>query len=207
MHESEAREDSQTSGEQGTQPRPTSEVASASRTVPWHIVENSVEMLLEDAKDADRDSGHDQRENWRYGHAYTIAHWFKSLSDPARVSRVEVIDETGRAFSRWRCSIELSYQDQGRTLKVFVSPSAGEARSSGISSRSIPTVNDAETKSIQSADQWQDIATAIRAFVDRVNARAEADMLIGNPVTGAHHRALEVELAQLKPPQDLPVQG
>lgn len=33
----------------------------------------------------------------------------------------------------------------------------------------------------------------IDAFVARVNARAEADMLAGNPVTGAHHRALTVE--------------
>lgn len=33
----------------------------------------------------------------------------------------------------------------------------------------------------------------IRAFVARVNARAEADMLSGRPVTGAHHRALEAE--------------
>jgi hypothetical protein len=37
----------------------------------------------------------------------------------------------------------------------------------------------------------------IEAFVARVNARAEADMLTGNPVTGAHHRALEAELKAL----------
>lgn len=37
----------------------------------------------------------------------------------------------------------------------------------------------------------------IVAFVARVNARAEADMLKGNPVTGAHHRAIEAELAAL----------
>ena len=38
---------------------------------------------------------------------------------------------------------------------------------------------------------------AIRAFVARVNARAEADMLNGRPVTGAHHRALEAEVRAL----------
>jgi hypothetical protein len=36
------------------------------------------------------------------------------------VTRLEVIDETGRAYSRWRTSVDLSYQDGGRTLKVFV---------------------------------------------------------------------------------------
>lgn len=40
-----------------------------------------------------------------------------------------------------------------------------------------------------------DLATAQRDFAARVNARAEADMLAGRPVTGAHHRAIEAELA------------
>lgn len=35
-------------------------------------------------------------------------------------------------------------------------------------------------------------------FVLAVNARAEADMLAGNPVTGAHHRAIESELAAIR---------
>lgn len=37
-----------------------------------------------------------------------------------RVTRFEVIDEKGRAYVRWEARIELSYQDDGRTLKVFV---------------------------------------------------------------------------------------
>lgn len=45
-----------------------------------------------------------------------------------------------------------------------------------------------------------DTAAVVRAFVQRVNARAEADMLAGNPVTGAHHRAIEVEVAALSTP-------
>jgi len=36
------------------------------------------------------------------------------------VSRLEVIDETGRAYSKWGVSVELSYQDKNKTLKVFV---------------------------------------------------------------------------------------
>jgi hypothetical protein len=35
----------------------------------------------------------------------------------------------------------------------------------------------------------------VREFVKRVNARAEQDILDGNPITGAHHRAIEAELA------------
>jgi hypothetical protein len=39
---------------------------------------------------------------------------------------------------------------------------------------------------------------AVVAFYERVNARAEADMLNGNPITGAHHRALESEIALVR---------
>lgn len=42
----------------------------------------------------------------------------------AKVTRFEVIDHrtngTGRAFTAYDCSIQLSLQDDGRTLKVFV---------------------------------------------------------------------------------------
>jgi hypothetical protein len=37
-----------------------------------------------------------------------------------KVTRLEVIDESGRKYTRWDCSIEFSYQDGGRTLKIFV---------------------------------------------------------------------------------------
>ena len=40
------------------------------------------------------------------------------------VTRFEVIDHTkygeGRVFVAWPCRIELSYQDDDRTLKVFI---------------------------------------------------------------------------------------
>jgi hypothetical protein len=38
------------------------------------------------------------------------------------VTRFEVVDERGRFYARQLVNIELSYQDQGRTLKVFVGP-------------------------------------------------------------------------------------
>lgn len=39
---------------------------------------------------------------------------------------------------------------------------------------------------------------AVEAFYAAVNARAEADILAGGPVTGAHHRSLEFEIARVR---------
>jgi hypothetical protein len=39
-----------------------------------------------------------------------------------KVTRLEVIDETGRKLTLWNCGITFSYQDDGRTLKIFVAP-------------------------------------------------------------------------------------
>ncbi len=46
---------------------------------------------------------------------------------PNKLNRIEVIDETGRAYVRGTIygspvKIELSYQDDDRTLKLFVTP-------------------------------------------------------------------------------------
>jgi len=48
--------------------------------------------------------------------------------DTEKIDRLEVIDETGRAYVKGSIygspvSVELSVQDDGRTLKVFVTPS------------------------------------------------------------------------------------
>lgn len=37
-----------------------------------------------------------------------------------RVTRFEVIDENGRVYTKRDCKVELSYQDDNRTLKVFI---------------------------------------------------------------------------------------
>jgi hypothetical protein len=37
-----------------------------------------------------------------------------------KLTRFEVIDENGRAYTEYSCKVELSYQDDGRTLKVFI---------------------------------------------------------------------------------------
>jgi hypothetical protein len=46
-----------------------------------------------------------------------------SVSMPDKVTRVEVIDQDGRSYVNWDESnkVELSFQDDGRTLKVFIS--------------------------------------------------------------------------------------
>lgn len=36
------------------------------------------------------------------------------------VTRIEVIDETGRVYVRWGVHVEVDMQDAGRTMKVFV---------------------------------------------------------------------------------------
>ena len=39
-----------------------------------------------------------------------------------KVTRLEVIDQNGRAYVIYNAEVELSYQDQARTLKIFVNP-------------------------------------------------------------------------------------
>jgi hypothetical protein len=49
-----------------------------------------------------------------------------STARARKVTRFEVIDESGRIYVKYGVEVELSYQDDGRTLKVFVR-SKGEA--------------------------------------------------------------------------------
>ena len=37
-----------------------------------------------------------------------------------KVTRVEVIDETGRVYTKWNVKVEAQLQDDERTLKIFV---------------------------------------------------------------------------------------
>ena len=46
----------------------------------------------------------------------------QDMADTSKVTRFEVIDEYGRAYTDHYCKVELSYQDDGRTLKVFIKP-------------------------------------------------------------------------------------
>ena len=44
----------------------------------------------------------------------------KDMLHDQKVTRFEVIDEHGRRYTEHYCKVELSYQDDGRTLKVFI---------------------------------------------------------------------------------------
>jgi len=44
----------------------------------------------------------------------------KTIFSLDKITRFEVIDDTGRVYSKWDCSIEPRFQDDGRTLKIFV---------------------------------------------------------------------------------------
>jgi hypothetical protein len=46
----------------------------------------------------------------------------EDMAKDQTLTRFEVIDEYGRAYSDHYCKVELSYQDDGRTLKVFIKP-------------------------------------------------------------------------------------
>lgn len=46
----------------------------------------------------------------------------EDMADTSKVTRFEVIDTNGRVYQKWNCNVELSYQDDGRTLKVFIKP-------------------------------------------------------------------------------------
>jgi hypothetical protein len=44
----------------------------------------------------------------------------EDMPDNSKLTRFEVIDENGRVYTKHNCTIELSYQDDSRTLKVFI---------------------------------------------------------------------------------------
>lgn len=48
----------------------------------------------------------------------------EDMVDTSKVTRFEVIDENGRVYTQKDCKVELSYQDDDRTLKVFIKKQA-----------------------------------------------------------------------------------
>ena len=65
--------------------------------------------------------------NWdsdKYITLMTLQDYFSDLSQLQnnQLNRVEIIDKKGRSYVNWNKNnkIELSYQDSGRTLKIFI---------------------------------------------------------------------------------------
>jgi predicted secreted Zn-dependent protease len=56
----------------------------------------------------------------KIGFAWGYTQCQEDMADISKVTRFEVIDEHGRAYTQKDCKVELSYQDDGRTLKVFI---------------------------------------------------------------------------------------
>jgi hypothetical protein len=55
------------------------------------------------------------------------------MIDLKDVDRVEVIDSKGRAFTRYRVSdVTMDVQDEGRTLKIFISSQWRMDRNGGV---------------------------------------------------------------------------
>lgn len=46
----------------------------------------------------------------------------EGLDQLIKIKRVEVIDQNGRSYVNWdsKNKVELSFQDEGRTLKIFI---------------------------------------------------------------------------------------
>lgn len=81
------------------------------------IILGKFSLLLDEI---DEDSG-DEKHALDTLHAIRDeVHELRVQLKPESVTRFEVIDHTGRVYSIRPCKIELSYQDDGRTLKVFV---------------------------------------------------------------------------------------
>ena len=57
----------------------------------------------------------------------------ESLKQPAQVTRLEVIDNNGRAYVNYGVDkLEFSYQDDGRTLKIFTNGVGGVLDQAGL---------------------------------------------------------------------------
>jgi hypothetical protein len=72
--------------------------------------------LINDPYNPMLDDNADERKIWI--NAYTQCQ--EDMADNSKVTRFEVIDENSRRYRKHNCTIELSYQDDSRTLKVFI---------------------------------------------------------------------------------------
>lgn len=74
------------------------------------------------AANAERQGRKESAMLWRDGLAHIER--FARACDVTQVTRLTVVDSGGRAYERWDVAVRLSFQDDGRTLKVFVDDGA-----------------------------------------------------------------------------------
>lgn len=80
-----------------------------------------IEKLAENSSEV-QEATYTPQHKITYQHGY-IDGYTQCQEDMAKdqtLTRFEVIDEYGRAYTDHYCKVELSYQDDGRTLKVII---------------------------------------------------------------------------------------
>ena len=85
----------------------------------WFKVDNQTFYLDEHVEDTDNDS----LEVAQFFERMLKVAFEKIVNKVNKVNRVEVIDQNGRSFVSWKPNnkTEISLQDEGKTLKVFIS--------------------------------------------------------------------------------------
>lgn len=59
--------------------------------------------------------------SWFCKHVRMAPHYGPDGWNFPRVTRVEVIDDQGRSYSKWNChTVEAVFQDDGATMKIFL---------------------------------------------------------------------------------------
>lgn len=84
--------------------------------------QQEIEQLANEYSNIGKEAGFTRKEytleNIAYKKGYTQCQ--EDMLHDQTVTRFEVIDYNGRSYIQKDCKVELSYQDDGRTLKVFI---------------------------------------------------------------------------------------
>jgi hypothetical protein len=81
-----------------------------------------IEQLAENSSYNNSEHFEDYQDGMFYGFIKGYTQCQEDMVKDQTVTRFEVIDENGRAYTDHYCKVELSYQDDGKTLKVFIKP-------------------------------------------------------------------------------------
>jgi hypothetical protein len=79
-----------------------------------------MEQLAENSSYNNSEHFENYQDGMFYGYIKGYNQCQEDMAKDQTLTRFEVIDEYGRAYSDHYCKVELSYQDDGRTLKVII---------------------------------------------------------------------------------------
>ena len=82
--------------------------------------QEEIEQLAKKQKDCSKEycDSIDEQYGYLNGYVEGYTQCQEDMADISKVTRFEVI----RVYQKWNCNVELSYQDDDRTLKVFIKP-------------------------------------------------------------------------------------